>query len=398
MSKEQRVEEKDHILQLFHKYLENRCTPEEIRQLYRHFGIAEKKELLTMYILEVLENVPSMDPVLLKRVQRFTDELEPRLLEQIRTSSERSVKPIRGWIWYAAAMISILTMGIYLSNVDGLRKVSEQPSAVDIEPGGYRAALTLANGKTITLSNTQEGIAVGDEITYLDGSSVMGETESRADDPSHFMTLVTPKGGTYQITLPDGTRVWLNAASALKYPSRFDVDQRVVELEGEAYFEVKHLNYSGAQVPFRVVSNALTVEVLGTQFNISAYPDEVQIRTTLVEGSVQVTPNASEVSPVVLKPGEQASTQGSIMKVTTVDIDQYTAWKNGRFYFKRTPLEDIMRQISRWYDVDVLYADSIPRETFSGKVSRNVSLMGLLDILQVSSINVRLEGKTLIIN
>src|SRR5690606_13352531 len=175
----------------------------------------------------------------------------------------------------------------------------------DILPGGNRATLTLADGRTINLSEAQTGIVVGDGITYLDGTGVL---DNSASSVSTIMSLSTPKGGTYQITLPDGSKVWLNANSTLKYPSRFGGKERVVELEGEAYFDVSQQSTANSRqasfVPFLVKTNNQTVEVLGTEFNISAYADDPVTKTTLVEGSVKVSAHAVNAS-TLLKPGEQ---------------------------------------------------------------------------------------------
>jgi len=258
---------------------------------------------------------------------------------------------------------------------------------------------------------------VGDEISYLDGTDVLdgrlktGDGRSKAEDLG-LLTLATPKGGTYQITLPDGTKVWLNAASSLRYPGSFDGDERVVELEGEAYFEVSeqahggrsaagsgshvHTFTSSQKIPFKIISKGQTVEVLGTQFNISAYADDLEVKTTLVEGSVQIV-NANSKAVNKLLPGQQSTVRGRNTDIQAVDTEKYTAWKTGLFHFSNTPFEDMMRQISRWYDVEVVYTATVPGDTFTGKMSRDLSLMTVLELLNVSNVQVRLEGKQLIV-
>ncbi|WP_257667213.1 FecR family protein [Parapedobacter tibetensis] len=344
------------------------------------------------------------------RLQRMSAHIK----QAVSVGNQRSIRQTNRFTWRryvaAAAILVIVSAGgyYYQTRLAPATEKGSQRIIADIQPGGNRAILTLPDGRSIDLSEAQAGIVIGDGITYLDGSSVISE---QVHPSTRSLTLTTPKGGTYQITLPDGTKVWLNSASTLKYPSRFSGDERVVELEGEAYFEVSEVrkltNESGSRthkltgsqkIPFKVTSNGQIVEVLGTQFNVAAYPDESEVKTTLVEGSVRVVSTTNHQSPVMIKPGEQATNRGATIEITTVDTDQYIAWKNGRFYFKRTPLEEIMRQVSRWYDVEVVYQHGIPKETFSGKVSRNVSLMGLLNILQVSAVKIRLEGNRLIVN
>src|SRR5690606_18203557 len=198
--------------------------------------------------------------------------------------------------------------------------------------------------------------------------------------------LSTPKGGTYQIVLPDGTKVWLNAASTLKYPSRFDGGERVIELSGEAYFAVA----KDVKKPFKVVSNGQEIQVLGTEFNISAYVDEAEMKTTLVAGAVQIFNRQSSIVNR-LEPGEQSIIRGAFTDIQKVETERYTAWKNGYFYFKQTPFAEIMRQLARWYDIDVIYKGSIPKETFSGVMDRNLTLNDVLKLLNVFSVQVQIE-------
>jgi len=330
--------------------------------------------------------------------------MKANIQQTINRRHNSNIHPNKGFVWrrYAAAAVALifLTLGVYYYQHETKRQ--EQSIAANIGPGGNRATLTLADGRTVNLSEAQAGIVVGNEITYQDGSEVLGKGNTDHSTRATDLILSTPKGGTYQLTLPDGTKVWLNAASKLKYPSRFNENERIVELEGEAYFEVsKQLSVIGdrsKKAPFLVRTNTQTVQVLGTQFNVSAYPDEREVKTTLVEGKVLVAPTTDRWPPTTIKPGEQATTRGAAIDITTVDTEQYIAWKDGRFHFKRTPLEDVMRQVSRWYDVEVVYKRGIPKESFTGKISRNASLPELLDILQSSAINVTLEDNRLIVN
>jgi len=277
--------------------------------------------------------------------------------------------------------------------------VNHQPVVAnlqDIEPGGNRATLMLADGRVVDLSETQSGIVIADEITYLDGTTISDDQKQTAGVQE--MVLSTPKGGTYQITLADGSKVWLNAQSTLKYPNRFIEGERVVYLDGEGYFEVASMQDEQHQhVPFKVVTDSQTIEVLGTKFNVSAFPDEQETKTTLVEGSVRLS-LLSHPASVVLHPGQQSVLLGATFDTREVNTYQYTAWKDGYFYFKKTPLEEVLRVVCRWYDVEVEYQNGIPSDQFGGQIKRDVTLRGLIEILQVSNINIKLEGNVLKVN
>ncbi len=302
------------------------------------------------------------------------------------------------WLPRAAAILAIamaVTWVIYSVSDKGATQADRSfaVAAGDIPPGTNKATLTLADGRIINLGESESGIVIKDDhIVYHDE---LREVVGLPVNTVQQLVLAAPKGGTYQLTLSDGTRVWLNAGSTLTYPSGFDKRERLVELEGEAFFEV-----SKSTVPFRVRSEGQTVEVLGTAFNISAYPEESATLTTLIEGSVQVfAPHATTKSKLL--PGQQSTVQKhGIVDVKTVNVERYIAWKEGLFYFENTSFEDMMRQISRWYDVDIVYANAVPNDTFTGTMSRNLSLMTVLELLNVSDIpdvQLRLIDKQLIV-
>lgn len=311
--------------------------------------------------------------------------------------------PRRG-LPYAAAVLLMAATAVWFFRGDRITPPSNSTTekAAAIAPAGNRATLRLADGRTIALNEAQSGIVVGDGIMYLDGSAVLSEeiqgSETQQDSPTgkfttHDLQLTTPKGGTYQVTLPDGTRVWLNAGSTLRYPSRFSKTERVVEFEGEGYFSVARMENK----PFRVISNGQQLEVLGTEFNLLAYGDEQLIKTTLVKGSVRVTTTAAGgPASFVLAPGEQSSVadHGKLTK-TPANLEKELAWKAGLFYFEKTSLDELLRQVSRWYDVTVRYEGKVPEESFSGFMSRDVTLATLLDYLSESAIAFKLENKTL---
>ncbi|MGY0037823.1 FecR family protein [Pedobacter sp. NJ-S-72] len=205
-------------------------------------------------------------------------------------------------------------------------------------------------------------------------------------------TVSTPRGGQYRIILPDGTKVWLNSSSSLKFPEQFTSNERNVELKGEAYFEVA----KNASKPFKVTVNSTVVKVLGTHFNIMAYNDDPFIKTTLLEGSVQLS-NITTLD--ILKPGQQAVINKSgFVKVINTDTEQSIAWKNGYFFFNRANLKDIMKQLSRWYNIDVIYKGKMPvEEEFVGKIKRDSELSKTLKILEFSGVNFKIIGNQLIV-
>jgi len=299
---------------------------------------------------------------------------------------------LRRWLPYAAAALIVLAVGFWVVGNRWPMADDGTLAATEIRPGGNRATLTLADGRTVDLSEEQSGIVVGDGITYPDGTLVDASLREsvlesgKSAKQSHMLTLTTPKGGTYQVTLPDGSKVWLNAASTITYPSRFAGNERVVEISGEAFLSVT----TDKSRPFSVKSNGQIVEVLGTAFNLSAYPDEPETKTTLVEGSVRVAPNTEHQQSITIRPGEQSVVRGVTAIVTQVDVERYTSWKSGYFYFKNTPFNEVMQQLARWYDIEVIYNGRIPQETFSGKMDRDLTLNAVLKLLNVSEIQAQI--------
>ncbi|GGB23687.1 hypothetical protein GCM10011500_44910 [Mucilaginibacter rubeus] len=240
----------------------------------------------------------------------------------------------------------------------------------------------IATQAGVQVSKTKEGLLV-----YKDNRTA-GNKKPDINEPDQN-TVTTPRGGQYQIVLSDGTKVWLNAATALKYPTSFSGKDRKVELSGEAYFEVA----KNATKPFKVVVNGLEVQVLGTHFNVMAYDNEKVVKTTLLEGKVRLFKNGHEA---VLKPGEQGvlNNQSSLFEVKDVKVDDETAWKNGFFAFNNESIETIMRQISRWYDVDVAFSEKMMRRNFGGSVSRYENVGTVLKALELTgSVHFNVEGR-----
>ncbi|PRD56628.1 FecR family protein [Sphingobacterium gobiense] len=280
-----------------------------------------------------------------------------------------------------AAVLLAALVGLYVvyekvnMNVDSSHFVVLE----DVAPGTNKAVLTLADGTVLDLNSDQEGIVIGDEITYTDGRRVLDEHRS-----SSLMMLNTPKGGQYQIVLSDGSKVWLNAASSLKYPTAFSSEERIIELEGEGYFEVA----KDSKRPFKVLCRGQEINVLGTAFNVSAYPGEREVKTTLVRGSLSVSAHHSSVT---LKPGEESVYIDNQLYARIADVERTIGWKEGLFRFSHTELKKAMTELSRWYNLDIEYRGAVPTTYFSGEIERNLHLSSVLGILKESGLHFRLE-------
>jgi ferric-dicitrate binding protein FerR (iron transport regulator) len=306
-------------------------------------------------------------------------------LRRIRNRLPVERDPVRIWPKLAAAATLLILAGGLLYFYTLLHPQVTRPVALHT-PGqltNNKVILQLASGKKIELNSQQEGITIkGKQVIYNNGNIITAAGTAQVQN----MTLSTPKGSQYRITLPDGTQVWLNATTRLTYPDRFEGDNRIVQLDGEAYFEV-----SPDVHPFIVKSRGQEVVVLGTSFNIMAYENEPYIETALVSGAVKV--NAT-----VLKPGFKTQLSPDGTQVLTADLKAITAWKDGMFYFRNANLTTIMRQLQRWYDIDVEYKTMRTEDEFTGQIPRNKPLEKVLEILQLSGVNCKVEGRKLIVN
>ena len=288
------------------------------------------------------------------------------------------------WLAIAASLLITIGFGSYfLINTNKIVK-AKRTEQVSIKPGGNKAILTLDNGKQIILNEAKNGeIARQDNIIITkteDGKLVYNVIESDDDvtNETAFNIVTTPRGGQYQVGLPDGTKVWLNAESSLKYPAKFANHNRTVELTGEGYFEVA----KNKDKPFLVVTANQKVEVLGTHFNVNAYADEPSIKTTLLEGSVKVHQTGTLKSKS-LKPGQQASLRADFFYVHEVDVDEAIDWKNGVFSFNdKENIKTALRKVARWYDVEVTYEGDFNDIQFGGSFSRFSELAECIKILE----------------
>lgn len=352
---------------------------------------------------------------------RFLQNLQPAEDEQAVVRSITSRRTLLLRIAAAAVVVLVLSVTVVMvlrnKNNAVVQKTPEtQKPAVTpkpIIPGRDQAVLTLADGSQIVLDTaangnlTQQG---GVKVIKLDGR--LSYNSKQPEAATQYNTISTPRGGQYQLELADGSKVWLNAASSLRFPTAFTGNERTVELTGEGYFEVAH----NTAMPFHVKVNDMEVEVLGTHFNINSYSDEPAIKTTLLEGSVRVvnreTANGKRETAkdadlaVVLKPGEQAALAASHSPLTThhspftiadADVEEVIAWKNGRFIFHNADIETIMRQVARWYDVEIVY-EKRTTETTSGTLRRSSNISVLLQTLEATGkIEFEINGKQIIV-
>ncbi|WP_262245690.1 FecR family protein [Parapedobacter soli] len=384
------------IRQLIAQYLEGKLSAVDEEEFWGYVEDPSFEPVIKQLLSEKLESGTA--PVVLD------DDVQARILNQVYNHGSSRIRSKRlRWLPYAAAAVFIAFVGVGFLLYDQqsqLQTEVAQVAAEDIQPGGNKAVLTLADGRKMVLKEDQSGIVLaGNEITYKDGDPLTDlAIADQREGAVQWMELVTPKGGTYQVTLPDGTDVWLNSGSVLRYPIRFDHHRRVVELSGEAYFDVAHLRTENKGIPFLVKTTAQTVEVLGTQFNLSAYAEDASVKTTLVEGSVRITPVEGDgYAPVVLKAGQQSVAEAGNITIADVDVGPFTAWKEGYFHFKSTPFADVIKQMTRWYDIEVVFKGDAPTQTFSGKMSRNVSLKSVLNFFEGSGVDVTLvNGKLMV--
>ena len=353
--------------QLLLKYQQGKCTPEE------------KK--LVEYLYNFAESTQDQEKEA-TGTERIKAEIWARLPEASKIQKPARINKLK-WISAAAAMAAItLSIWIYTS-----RNAATDPNhpkshyTTDIAPGKNTATLTLANGKTIALSDSKTGVVISaSQLSYNDGSSLPVETDrslgEEADKQAQILSATTPRGGTYQVRLSDGTKVWLNAASSIKFPASFSAKERMVELTGEAYLEVA----KDKTRPFIVRSGSQQVEVLGTHFNINNYNPKA-VRTSLLEGKVRVS--SADGKQVVLSPGQQSLYDETGLELENRDAAYATAWKDGYFLFNNEDLGSIMQTLSRWYRVEVAYTDpTLQTERFFGKISRYEHISKILRMLE----------------
>lgn len=393
---------------LFEKYSANSCTREELaefwallRQLPEQDFLYEEMQALWNKERTGVTATGTVDWKFLEdrmRVEMLQHNTGGIAIEKPGTRARRVI--FMRWWWAAAAVLLLFATGAYFwinSNRPGKQAIVQQP--VDIAPGKDGAVLTLADGRQVVLDSLGNGVIAiqnGAQVLLQNGKVVYeaGQASISADQ-LQFNTMSTPKGRQFQLLLPDGTKVWLNAASSIRYPTFFAGNERRVAVTGEVYFEVT----KNKKMPFRVtVNESAGIEVLGTHFNVNAYSNEPELKTTLLEGSVKVSSMGNDQS-FILKPGEQAAIHHSQLTIhDNIDLDKVMAWKNGLFNFEGVPITEVMKQIERWYDITVVYEKGVPNIEFYGEIGRNLSLAELIVALKDVGVHFRIEeGRRLVV-
>ena len=388
------------IATLIYQYLAKDLSDRDKKELVLWIEETRANELFFQYIT---------DPETLKKeLTEFSRPQNSLIFEKL---SERikqiPVKPARTRLWIpymaAAVLITVLLSIVFFFLKTKTMSSKNIPSYVketkeDVSPGGDKAILTLGDGRTITLDTSANMLipVQGNTNIAKSGRSELSYSEIKipvTKENGLYNTITTPKGGQYQVVLPDGTKVWLNSASSMRFPTSFFHKKRIVTIDGEAYFEVA----KNDKMLFTVETGNMQIEVMGTHFNVMAYPDEGSVRTTLLEGRVQVK-NGSRVT--LLKPGQQClmTADGNLLVNAATGLQEAVAWKNGMFSFKKDSLETIMRQIARWYNVEVIFKDAIPGH-FVATISRDVPVSKLLEILEMAGgVHFKIKGNVITVS
>ena len=362
---------------LFSKYERGLCSEEEIAWMetwYIHLN--EEKELdLELAAIEAAES---------------------SMMQRLKIQERRTIA-----LWKkvaaAASIVLVSVLGLYFVRFKvALENASEAKLVNTIQPGGNNAVLILADGRRINLEETAKGKLAEESgvsiIKKASGEIVydMGGAKALLGQSS-FNTIATPRGGTYQVLLEDGSKVWLNAESSIRFPSSFSPTERKVELKGEAYFEIA----KNSARPFTVNVEGQSIQVLGTKFNVNGYTNEASLKTTLIEGSVKVS---NPIANLILKPGQQAqSTANQKITFSEVDTEEFLAWKNGMFSFNRADLKTVMKQFERWYDINVKFEDNLPEMFFTGKIYRNLNLDEALSNLTFLGVKFKIQNRNVIV-
>lgn len=373
---------------MFRKYLNGTATPEEkrlVEALYDRFE--EQPDILDSYS------------------EQEKQALEYRMESYLKThiQPQAPTLPLTGWarwrqhfswrhIAAASVVVACLGGGYFYLNTPKQPIPQAQITPQDLTPGGDHATLTLSDGSQIMLDDASNGMLAkqGEMTIHKVEPGLVAYSGKGLFAENQFNTITAPTGGRYSVVLPDGSRAWLNAESSLKFPTAFAQNERKVAIAGEVYFEVA----PDKQKPFLVdVQGVQTIKVLGTHFNVNAYGDEAAVTTTLLEGSVIISAAHTHAKAIQLKPGDQASlsSKGAIQVEKDVNTEKVIAWKNGFFQFEKANIKTVMRQLARWYNVDVAYEGTPSDRTFSGKIARNVNASEALEILQFTGVNFRVE-------
>lgn len=405
------MDNKDNIKSLFRRFLDNKCTPAEVKALLQYFDAGENEVLLRDLIREQSEAVSdtSLPPESLRPLLDIAYNKIHSAIAKDAGPPQAPIVPLYHRLWFrisaaAAVVFFISVTALYFLRQDNDRVTAQAQNSSqlmeDIPPGTNNAVLTFDNGTKIVLDSAANGTLAqqgGIKVLKINGQIAYDKTENaNLQALPVYSTITTARGNQYQVVLADGSKVWLNAASSIRFPSYFKGNERKVEITGEAYFEVA----KDAARPFRVEFNNQSgqkgeIEVLGTHFNVNAYPEEEDVKTTLIEGSVKIKRGSNTQ---MLAPGQQARvTPDDITLKNDVVLSQVMAWKDGFFVFDDSDIKMIMRQVARWYDVEVNFEGKILSEGFTGKVSRDVPLSKFLKVLELNDVNVKTAGRKITI-
>jgi ferric-dicitrate binding protein FerR (iron transport regulator) len=387
---------------LVSKYLDDTCTPEELAEFWRLIGDVKDETPMQAALQNLWQqskaghDTPAVGWA--QVLQTIYDKASPALVEPAEIIPLRK-RPVIRW---AAAAVIVLSLGtaaywLFNSKQAGSTGVVATTTIQDVQaPQSNRATITLANGKTVYLESSANGsLATQSNVQLIKLADGQIAYKGAASELV-YNTLTNPMGSkVIDMTLSDGSRIWLNAGSSITYPVTFVANERNVEISGEVYFEVAH----NAAKPFRVRHGAMEVQVLGTHFNINAYEDEDAIRTTLLEGSVSVKSAIGNRQSAILKPGEQAviASNSPFTIDHSPDLAQVMAWKNGLFSFTGADLTTVMRQLARWYNIQVKYEGQMPARKFSGEITHDLTLSQLMNGLQSLGIQFSIEGRTMVL-
>jgi transmembrane sensor len=387
---------------LVEKFLQDDLTPAELNLFLRLAKDPSNLQLLREIVTQKLDNREYTGLSDDATIDLMFSQMMARASPQIMARASPPPRSKRHFpVWYAAAAaVILLVLGANLFFLQKrstphplAQKTSPPVVKTDVAPGGNKAILTLSDGSTISLEDAGNGTVAQQgnaRVVKLSNGELAYRASGKATKETLYNTVSTPRGGQFRLTLPDGTRVWLNASSSITYPTAFTGKDRKVAMKGEAYFEV----VSHPDLPFKVEVKGMEVYELGTHFNINAYEDESEARTTLLEGAVKITKGASTL---LLRPGQQAAcgSEDRVSLVKDADVEESVAWKEGLFSFDGADLPSIMRQLARWYDLEVHYEGEIPKRRFTGKVFRNLPLSETLKVLELSHVHFRIEGNRL---
>jgi ferric-dicitrate binding protein FerR (iron transport regulator) len=389
----------ERLYYLFDRYIGDSASAEELDELKVFLSDHSYEETAKNYLLSLVKATEPMAAANEQRLQAILHRMheEDLTLRKIPEPYTRRLPVIRRW-WAVAALFFGFAATIWMVTRPKLVSPAVAVGPIkghDRAPGKNVALLTLSDGSSITLDSAHNGVLARQGNASVtksgDGALAYGQVQG-GKAAVVYNTLTTPRGGQYRLVLPDGSQVWLNAASSILYPTAFTGSERSVTITGEAYFEIA----PDAAMPFQVRVNApqgqKDITVLGTHFNVKAYNDEKTITTTLLEGSVQL-------AGTVLKPGEQGQwrSDGTMSVDPHANIEEAVAWKNGLFHFEGADLAEVMRQISRWYDVEVVFRGKVPDAKFEGEITRNSNLTEVFKILQLSNVHFTVEDKKVIV-